>query len=115
MSTTFSLVVYAKPPHARPTSPSAIRMIPSVLFTAASFGGATQIIDSAICTPHQIHWLIGNQSWIRRNAGAPLDCIAQHLHCPVKYLHPPRSSSLLGKPFGSALLNAVQRRHCFGH
>src|ERR1035441_4041221 len=33
MSTTFSLVVYVKPPHARPTSPSTIKITPSVLFT----------------------------------------------------------------------------------
>src|ERR1022692_2211023 len=37
MSTTFSLVVYVKPPHARPNRPSTTRIIPSVLFTAASF------------------------------------------------------------------------------
>src|ERR1039457_473367 len=42
MSTTFSLVVYVKPPQARPKRPSAIRIIPSVLFTAASFGGGSQ-------------------------------------------------------------------------
>src|ERR1035441_1128829 len=34
MSTTFSLVVYVKPPHARPTSPSTIRITPNVLFMA---------------------------------------------------------------------------------
>src|ERR1035441_9835771 len=38
MSTSFSLVVYVMPPHTRPTSPSAIRIIPSALFTATSFG-----------------------------------------------------------------------------
>lgn len=38
MSTTLFLVVYVKPPHARPNIPSAIRMIPSVLFTVTSFG-----------------------------------------------------------------------------
>src|ERR1035438_7398012 len=32
MSTTFSLVVYVNPPHARPNRPRTIRMIPSVLF-----------------------------------------------------------------------------------
>src|ERR1051326_1742077 len=39
MSTTFSLVVYVKRPHARPNRPSAIRIIPSVLFTVISFRG----------------------------------------------------------------------------
>src|ERR1017187_535135 len=35
MLTIFSLVVYVKPPHARPNRPSATRIIPSALFTAA--------------------------------------------------------------------------------
>src|ERR1022692_2973880 len=35
MLTIFSLVVYVKPPHARPNKPSATRIIPSALFTAA--------------------------------------------------------------------------------
>src|ERR1700720_3822178 len=34
MSTTFSLVVYVKPPQASPNRPSAMRIIPSVLFMA---------------------------------------------------------------------------------
>src|ERR1039457_4439281 len=38
MSTTFSLVVYVNPPHARPNRPSTIRMTPSVLLTAAPVG-----------------------------------------------------------------------------
>src|ERR1700730_16016782 len=40
MSTTFSVVVYVKPPHARPNRPSTIRITPNVLFTASSFGDA---------------------------------------------------------------------------
>src|ERR1700680_4408430 len=40
MSTTFSVVVYVKPPHARPNRPSTMRITPSVLFTASSFGDA---------------------------------------------------------------------------
>src|ERR1017187_3095500 len=36
MSTTFSLVVYVKPPHARPNTPSAMRIIPIVFITPSS-------------------------------------------------------------------------------
>jgi hypothetical protein len=37
MSTTFSLVVYVKPPQASPATPSTIRMMPKVLFICVSF------------------------------------------------------------------------------
>src|SRR5664280_1190081 len=58
MSTTFSLVVYVKPPHARPTSPSTIRIAPSVLFTAPPSVAVAQCrhrallsITSCSCNP----------------------------------------------------------------
>src|ERR1700680_2884891 len=51
MSTTFSLVVYVNPPHARPNRPSTIRIIPSVLFTAGSLGGGSSAAISRCHAP----------------------------------------------------------------
>src|SRR5450759_3905221 len=51
MSTTFSLVVYVKPPHARPNRPSTTRIIPSVLFTATSFGRCSPVEPGLSTSP----------------------------------------------------------------